>query len=698
MRAGGGLGGIGGLVEEFEEWERNGGEPPEPPEPPVLPPVEFVYGDERSGHGALSVSPVAPAAHHSFDSGSVHSVNSPEHTMPGVYAVPPAPPMPSPAPPSIQQPAPHAPPPSVTTTILPPVGEDTTASFEDVLPIPFPAHLAWDERNATPDLPFTDPSDGLGLLPATNNGYLGPTSASYYLRSLLPNHSISSLTHSPSYRASSPVLPHLPTAPITLTPTLEHTCVTTYFNLFHPLYPLLDEYSFRTRHSRQVRGGGRVIDIDPGWAGVVCGVCAVGAWVGGTGGVATAGGSGILGSQGGGGMLGVAEHFYDRAIKGLDTLTLLGTGTLQLLQLLLILAKLAQMRDQPNTAFAMLGLARRIGVGLGLGRGKGMDEEGKRVWWALVVMEVELNLALGRPIVFDQAEIAEVNLSAVVSDGAWDGGGTMAIQMHTLRPSAQLATITTRVYFRFLAQQRPPSTSSYWTELNAFDNEIKEWKDGLTGYLKLGTLCPETIILPRALLHWRADHLRTVMLRSLLLSPASSSSAEDQGDDWKRTCLQLAKETTVSIHAFRAQHPALARVQVAVWYTTYFLFHAVLVPIAYLLRSPAMRGRGREEEELKDCVWVVLGIFEEMEREGFGMGRRCAGVVRMFLEKVQHRDHPRAPDQAAGGPTYTTIPEGGGLQVLADAMEVDGYGAGEGTGGMGWDEFPLSSAQGFFGM
>ncbi|BFZ60078.1 lactose regulatory protein lac9 and GAL4-like protein [Saitoella coloradoensis] len=694
MRAGGGLGGIGGLVEEFEEWERNGDELPEPP---GLPPVEFVYGDERSGHGTLSVPPVAPAGRHSFDSGSVHSVNSPEDMMPGAYAVPPAPP-----PPTIQQPAPHAlaPPPSVITTVLPPVKGDsgTTANLEDLLPIPSPAHLAWDERNATPDLASTDPSDGLGLLPTTNNGYLGKASASYYLRSLLPAHSISSLTHSPSYRASSPLLPHLPAAPITLTPTLEHTCVTTYFNLFHPLYPLLDESSFRTRHSRQVRGGGRVIDIDPGWAGVVCAVCSVGAWVGGTGGVATAGGSGILGSQGGGGMLGVAEHFFDRAIKGLDTLTLLGTGTLQLLQLLLILGKLAQMRDQPNTAFAMLGLARRMGLGLGLGQGKGVDEEGKRVWWVLVVMEVELSLALGRPNVFDPAEIAEDNLPAVVSDGAWDGGGTMAIQMHTLRASAQLATITTRVYFRFLSHRRPSSSSSYWTELNGFDAEIREWKDGLTGYLKLGTLCPETMILPRALLHWRADHLRTVMLRSLLLSPVSSSSEKDQGDDWKQTSLQLAKETTVSIHAFRAQHPALARVQVAVWYTTYFLFHAVLVPIASLLHSPDTSGRGREGEELKECVWVVLGIFEEMEREGFGMGRRCAGVVRLLLDKIQHEDHPQAPAQTAGGATYSAIPEGSGLQVLADAMEVDGYGAGDGTGAMGWDEFPLSSAQGFFGM
>jgi transcriptional regulatory protein GAL4 len=99
-------------------------------------------------------------------------------------------------------------------------------------------------------------------------------------------------------------------------------------------------------------------------------------------------------------------RLFDAARARFST-DMLETGSLVLVQALILMSNYAQKRDKPNSSYNYTGLARRIAMGIGLHKefpnwnaSLLTLEMRRRVWWCIYVFDVGGIITFSRPLDF----------------------------------------------------------------------------------------------------------------------------------------------------------------------------------------------------------------------------------------------------------------------------------------------------------
>ena len=135
------------------------------------------------------------------------------------------------------------------------------------------------------------------------------------------------------------------------------------------------------------------------------------------------------------------DFFFRKAVSPWQDQSTLESGSLSLVQALLLLSNYAQKRNKPNTGWNSLGLAVRMALGLGLHRELPQwdisllqREIRRRVWWAVFVLDSGASLTFGRPVLLPDVETTDVKQVLNVPDEV--SGPSVAERMAKCYPAS----------------------------------------------------------------------------------------------------------------------------------------------------------------------------------------------------------------------------------------------------------------------
>lgn len=174
---------------------------------------------------------------------------------------------------------------------------------------------------------------------------------------------------------------------------LSHQLIThlinSYFVNYHTSYPFVHEATFRAQYSELVKRPEKFA-----WNMLLNSILAFGAWCSGN---------------------DLDDIFYRRAVSPWQDRCILESGSLPLVQALLLLSNYTQKRDKPNTGWNFLGLAVRMALGLGLYRELPKwdisileREIRRRVWWGIFIFDSGASKTFGRVVLLPDSDTMDV--------------------------------------------------------------------------------------------------------------------------------------------------------------------------------------------------------------------------------------------------------------------------------------------------
>lgn len=470
--------------------------------------------------------------------------------------------------------------------------------------------------------------DGMGANPSSNAGYLGAGSSSTFLRIMKAdeindqivsndiNNDELSLQQQAQYQVD-----------FLNTKKVQIRFIEAYFTYYHTSYPLLDRSKFFANLDSPS------LKQNTSWHALFHTVIALGCWC-------------IYGDS-----TNYDLHYYEQAKTYLmqNNSFVFESGNIELLSTLILLSNYAQKRNKPNTGWNFLGLAVSMAVSLGIykkidlknGKKKSTDEMKKilidsetkrRVWWCLYMFDSGAAITFGRPSHLPSPDLIDIELPANINDAvlksylndpsflrkcATDESLTLPTSDLPTIYSAMIQqvklTILTDPFYTRIISKNPP-TLNECLELNMkledFVSEFPEYfsdddKIVFSKYFENDlTQIPEWFALSRARLFWRIKNMQILIFRPfiwqkiVLISQGiytSNASEEEkkatlseQSKEARRSCLKAASETIKSISKYLSfKNRKLS--SISSWYATYFLFQAILIPLACQCSNPTSK-------------------------------------------------------------------------------------------------------------
>lgn len=171
----------------------------------------------------------------------------------------------------------------------------------------------------------------------------------------------------------------------------ENTFIDAYFKFYHPTYPFLYQPLFRSQFE------GTSPRHEGSWPILLNVVLALGAW--------------CMGEDESG-----MNDYLDQKLARLSEKSMFESGSLALVQALLLLSNYTQKRNKPNTGWNYLGLAVRMALSLGLHKefpnweiSLLQREMRRRVWWGLFIFDSGASITFGRPVLLPQQGIMDAS-------------------------------------------------------------------------------------------------------------------------------------------------------------------------------------------------------------------------------------------------------------------------------------------------
>ncbi|KAJ8100123.1 fungal-specific transcription factor domain-containing protein [Lipomyces tetrasporus] len=547
-----------------------------------------------------------------------------------------------------------------------PTDDDTYASAEtlqDEEPID-PDEFEWDEGPFTSDPTQGRPTqDGMGTLELDRreSGYLGRSAGASLMRVVNKLLGYGSCTsdagasqHDIGRRNSTEVQSvyvsqQYPNAALLAEQQLASVAVRdvlvdSYFRTFHPMYPILHEGTFRDQYLR----------MDPirkncHWYMLLRMVLALGTLAAST-------------------RANNDDYSFYLSARERFSAEIYESGTIELLQILLLMVNYLQKRDKPNSSYTLLGLAMRMAVGLGLHRefsngstslsshtaGKPRTaqpntlkmEIRRRVWWTLYLFDSGSSITFGRPPLMavpqqtvDVTECGNVEDSKLKLTDDIGPSVPYATPYSAFIAHSRLSIISNKVYYQFYTlsrHQRPLSEPTLKDILTCFEREMEDWRQNLIADF-FGSNCSEWFTGPRAVVLWKAKNLQLLLYKSFLESAAvasyqkhtanlySSGAYSLMANPYLRRCIELSEESIALISQFCAE---IDRIWWAVsWYATYFLFQADLFLIVVILGFPEDH---QTAIECQQQVALSKTLFKQLQ-----VSNTVAGKCLNALERIE---------------------------------------------------------------
>jgi transcriptional regulatory protein GAL4 len=214
--------------------------------------------------------------------------------------------------------------------------------------------------------------------------------------------------------------------------------------------------------------------------------------------------------------------------------------------------------------------------------------------------------------------------------------------------------------------------------VNLDDSFISPWLGSLPHYFQQTAAQPSKYVLAHASLHWRYRNFRILMYRPFLVRRVMAKdfdNTEDSSDPRSediafQRCLESARESVDMISSFYFNHQHL-QTMMSSWYSLYFLFQAILIPVVCLRNNP----QSPTASSWRDQVFEAIRVLEAMV-EVIPTSKRCLKVLRSLCEPYL------SLEQSLDGPTEELIQDQlTGLYPMmwptlgGEFAQIDGYDA-----------------------
>lgn len=370
------------------------------------------------------------------------------------------------------------------------------------------------------------------------------------------------------------------------TASLGKQLIDSYFAHIHALMPMIDEDGFRYSYEYGSRR-------DPSWLCLLNMVFALGSLASST--------------------CSNAEHFvyFGRARKRMRIETF-GSGSLFTLQAFALLSGCyLHWLNRPNEANSIMGATLRMATAHGLHKEydnrKTADaadrndteatvETRRRTWWTLYILDSWANMTTGRPSL-GRTGPGITTKSPRTPEQFGDAQDDASLRLLPIIHNISFCKVATKVQDALAAH-----TTISSEELHSLDAELERWHDELPPILRdvlepptrLSSsvtdfsespgrdkiVCPEVLLTPRAIMHWRYQNLKILMYRPILLATAlrrtswSSMSTEERVA--VATCRNTASQSIADID------DSCQDSLIAGWNAVWMMYQAVIIPLVSL--------------------------------------------------------------------------------------------------------------------
>ncbi|OJD16832.1 hypothetical protein AJ78_03022 [Emergomyces pasteurianus Ep9510] len=381
---------------------------------------------------------------------------------------------------------------------------------------------------------------------------------------------------------------------------VAQTVMDAFFANYHTSYPFIHEETFRAQFNEQIpRPRGHA------WPILLNTVLALGAWT--------------IGDD----TVDIHETFYNEANRYLQDVSVFEMGNLACVQAFLLLSNYTQKRNKPNTGWNYLGLAIRMALSLGLHKefpewniSLLQREMRRRVWWGTFIFDSGASITFGRPILLPDATIMDAKQVKNIPEDVLTST-TSSVPVETDQPTLYSSLIaqskfhltTNELYHRLLSNRNLSAEETlklqipiddFLQSLPPYFERDDSHRDDHSGKSDNSTLqVPPWFIFAKKRLSWRRWNFQIILYRPILLrwatqrwkqmgQPHGPATDHDQTqsaeEECKIRCLQAARATIHSISGYMAMSEYT---RLAGWYMLYFLFQAALIPVLFLITTPA---------------------------------------------------------------------------------------------------------------
>ncbi|KFZ11405.1 hypothetical protein V501_04785 [Pseudogymnoascus sp. VKM F-4519 (FW-2642)] len=370
-----------------------------------------------------------------------------------------------------------------------------------------------------------------------------------------------------------------------------------------------------------------------------------------------------------------ADTYFKRAMQLLH-FEILDSGSLQLIQALLIMGLYLQSTDEPHRCWVLIGIAIRVAQGLGLhlaettARMERQSERelARRVWHGCILMDRILSTTLGRPLMISRAISNSVPLPASVDDEFLSSEpgvdnvqpmgvpfrsefylqtlklyNILELTLSTFYPSGVSESVTSR---------RNPSTNEDFEDLDynailRIDKLLTEWHQDIPPHLiwrsaPMSGEVDELFLRQANVLKLRYLHLQILLFRPVLSQLLLSSLLvqKNHGPTLKlplqhaialpfaRKCVSAAQQIIDITHGHQRNDGSFEPLP-AWWYKVFYVYSAATVLVA--ARICRALHDDISDESLKTSWRLCLDILKRHTQVSKS-ARRCVAALE-FLDR-----------------------------------------------------------------
>ncbi|AOA61444.1 Transcription factor [Komagataella phaffii CBS 7435] len=449
-----------------------------------------------------------------------------------------------------------------------------------------------------------------------------------------------------------------------------------YFKYYHTSYPFIHKGSFLKHYAGELP-----IKNENHWQILLNVVLALGCW--------------CLNGE----SSSIDLCYYNRAKMLLKQVGIFECGNIMLLESLILLSNYTQKRNKPNTGWSYLGIAIRMAMSLGLYKEFNLDHTEKdhylnleirrRLWWGLYIFDAGASITFGRPITLPSRDSCDIQLCSNINDAELEelieikSDSITTEDLNKPYPTAysgliqqtQFTELSMKIYNRLVS--KPAPTVEECLDMNM---EIENFIKGLPAYFHESneiamsqfykvtpskyydydsnkqvdyTRLPQWFDLSRSRLIWRYKNLQITLFRAFIwqrvigvTNPKVLQQCKtSRGKECRTICLRVAHETILSIQQFVNidDDDDFSRLSViGCWYATYFLFQAVLIPIACLCSEPDSKYAPIwiEDIQISKKIFLKLNKLNSLASKFANVIDRSMSQVMPQFDTTSAKDSP----------------------------------------------------------
>ncbi|KAM3471638.1 hypothetical protein MY8738_009230 [Beauveria namnaoensis] len=345
---------------------------------------------------------------------------------------------------------------------------------------------------------------------------------------------------------------------------------------------------------------------------------------------------------------GTSQDYFQRA-QDLVDVTTWDSGSLEVVQYLLITSQYLQSTNSPHQTWMVVGLAVRTAQSLGLHLAETSaaksptveQQRHRKIWHGCVLMDRMVALTHGRPAMISAELASSVPLPAIAEEDAQIPNDSTDVAFFV--KSAELYEITHRLVETLYStptgrtKRIKPSqrAASDLANIVQIDGEMAEWEHGLPKQLQqhsLGTIAARpSIILRLRFLHARILLLRPILSLVCLPHADAESDTERLASRLRKQCaLECVATARATIKTFFDHQVSDGTVGLlpAWWYRLYYLFSASTVLIAAKLRPDVFPVEG-----INQSWGQAIHVFERLQHVSQS-AHKCVAALRILSTKI----------------------------------------------------------------